>query len=482
MARVRRSGVAAIAALAIISPFATVGRAFAAGSASAGYGARATLSGPVTTGTVINPLSAHPLDLSQHGYVQQEFFASGTARAFTATAAPSDGRWSVTPTTSAEYRTRILVRRPSSASRFNGTVVVEWMNVSGGESAPDWDYLNPELMREGYAYVGVSAQALGVNGGTPLLGLPGSSGSGGLVNEEPERYGSLHHPGDQYAYDMYAQIGAALRSSTGAALGGLRPKHVIAVGESQSAFYLTTFANAFQPRSHAFDGIFIHSRGGGGAPLGGRSIAGSLSSGQRIRTDLAVPVFMFETQTDLIQLGYAQAQQPDTRRIRTWEVAGTSHADSFIVGGAAGALGCTTPVNDGPQHIVIQAAFVAFNRWVDGGVSPPSPPPFRLSSTQPPVLALDRYGNVIGGVRTPAVQVPISTLSGAPPPGASAICSLFGSTTPFTPARLQSLYGSTARYRAAYRASLSRAISNGFILPADRAALLAQAAQIDIPQ
>ena len=44
------------------------------------------------------------------------------------------------------------------------------MNESAGESAPDWDYLNPELMREGFAYVAVSAQAVGVNGGTPILG------------------------------------------------------------------------------------------------------------------------------------------------------------------------------------------------------------------------------------------------------------------------------------------------------------------------
>ena len=62
------------------------------------------------------------------------------------------------------------MRRPEDAARFNGTVVVEWMNVSAGESAPDWDYLNPELMREGYAWVGVSAQALGVDGGSSILG------------------------------------------------------------------------------------------------------------------------------------------------------------------------------------------------------------------------------------------------------------------------------------------------------------------------
>ena len=73
----------------------------------------------------------------------------------------------------AGYKTRILVRRPTNPAHFNGTVLVEWMNVSAGESAPDWDFLNPMLMRDGYAYVGVSAQALGVDGGKSLLGTPG---------------------------------------------------------------------------------------------------------------------------------------------------------------------------------------------------------------------------------------------------------------------------------------------------------------------
>jgi hypothetical protein len=190
---------------------------------------------------------------------------------------------------------------------------------------------------------------------------------------------------------------------------------------------------------------------------------------------------MFQTQTDLIELGYAPAQQPDTDRIRTWEVAGTSHADAYEVGPALSLLGCTTPVNDGPQHEVVQAAFRAFTRWVAHGTPPPSPPPFKLSSTHPAALALDSHGNVVGGVRTPAVDVPVSTLSGAAPPGTSELCSLFGQSTPFSPATLTSLYGTKARYLSKYRASLDQAIAKGYILPSSRAELLARAEQVVIP-
>ncbi len=446
------------------------------------YRAVATFSGPVTVGHVIEPLSGLPLDLKRYGYVQQEFFASGTAHALRATSSPSDGSWTIVPTTSATYRTRILVRRPSNPAHFSGTVVVEWMNESEGESAPDWDYLNPALMDSGDTYVGVSAQALGVDGGTPILGAITAGVGKGLVQQEPQRYGTLHHPGDQYALDIFDQIGLGLRSTKLHVLGGLRPRHIVAVGESQSAFYLTTFADTLQPLSHAFDGLFIHSRGGTGAALSGASItSGHSSAGQWIRTNLHVPVFMFETQTDLILLGYAAAQQPNTRDIRTWEVAGTSHADAYLVSSAASVLGCTSPINTGPQHVVVQAAFTDFVRWVVHGTAPPSPQPFRLSSTHPATLALDRHGNVIGGVRTPAVDVPVAALSGAPPPGASVICSLFGSTTQFSPHTLASLYGTSANYLAKYTADLNRSIAGGYVLAADRATLLAQARQVKFP-
>jgi Alpha/beta hydrolase domain len=436
------------------------------------YRAVPTFSRPPNKGAIFEPESAYPLALT-HGYVQKELFASGRATAFKATATPKNGKWSIARTKSASYRTRILVRRPPK-SRFNGTVVVEWMNVTEGEAAPDWDYLNPMLMRAGYAYVAVSDQALGVNGGTSLFGQK----SPGLVGSDPARYGSLHHPGDKYSLDIFAQIGAALHNPKTASqvLGGLRPKHVVATGESQSAYYLTTFANALQPKTHAYDGIFIHSRGGGAAKFDGTITTGPYNV--RVRTDLHVPVFMFETETDLITLHYATAQQPNTHLIRTWEVAGTSHADTLIVGPYTSFLGCTTPINDGPQHIVVQAAFTALAKWVEHATAPPKPKRFQFTAAHPAKLALAADGDVRGGVRTPAVDVPIATLSGAAPKGANETCSLFGSTTPFTKAALVKRYGTAAHYLALYKASLHTAIAHGYVLKADQAGLIAKARKV----
>ena len=48
---------------------------------------------------------------------------------------------------------------------------IEWLNVSGGADAgPDWNATHREIIRSGYAYVGVSAQKVGVEGGPSKRG------------------------------------------------------------------------------------------------------------------------------------------------------------------------------------------------------------------------------------------------------------------------------------------------------------------------
>ena len=76
--------------------------------------------------------------------------------------------------------------------KFNGTVLVEWLNVSGGIDAPAvWMMAHREIARAGYAYVAVSAQKVGVDGGQTITGIDMS-----LKKQDPERYSDLSHPGD----------------------------------------------------------------------------------------------------------------------------------------------------------------------------------------------------------------------------------------------------------------------------------------------
>src|SRR5262245_45700536 len=84
---------------------------------------------PTVTGPITGPgdafLASTTIDLNALGYVQDEFFISGTATSYTsATPLGSDGEWTATPDATAPYETRILVRRPADPARFNGTVVI----------------------------------------------------------------------------------------------------------------------------------------------------------------------------------------------------------------------------------------------------------------------------------------------------------------------------------------------------------------------
>jgi hypothetical protein len=442
----------------------------------------AILSGPLTAGRIVEPACPRPVNLARHGYVEEEYVASGTARAYQGEDLEADGSWVVSSCATAPYRTRVVVRRPAERRFFSGTVLVEWLNVSGGvEAAPDWAYLHQEILRRGHGYVAVSAQAFGVSGGTALLATPGVAPHGGLVAAQPARYGTLVHPGDRFSFDLFSQVGAALRLGRHPpALGPLRPTSMVAMGESQSAFFLTTYVNAVHHDSEVYDGFLVHSRGGdaaspSGIPRGDPAVPG----GVRIRTDVRVPVLTLETETDLgPRLDYARARQPDTERIRTWEVAGTAHADAYLVGSFVDMLGCGVAVNDGPHHVVALAALRALERWVAEGTSPPVAPPLQLASLSPPVIARDGLGNALGGVRTPAVDVPVATLSGDPPEGASELCSLFGSTVPFDATTLKSLYRDKHAYRSAHEAALDAAITAGFLLDDDRETLRARAEEV----
>jgi hypothetical protein len=124
------------------------------------------VTGPVVPATGIDLPGTTSFNLRKVGYEQSEYFLSGTASSYTSGSTLNpDGRWSVTTAQTAPYKTRIVVYRPINSKRFDGTVVAEWLNVSGGADAgAAWLTDHVQMIRSGMVYVGVSAQAIGVNG------------------------------------------------------------------------------------------------------------------------------------------------------------------------------------------------------------------------------------------------------------------------------------------------------------------------------
>jgi hypothetical protein len=360
---------------------------------------------------------------------------------------------------------------------------VEWLNVSGGlDAAPDWIFTHRELMRRGAAWVGVSAQKIGVEGGGSLIGLP----SHGLVGTNPARYGGLHHPGDRFSYDIFAQVGEAVRRPSGTILDGLHVERVLGIGQSQSAFRLTTFANEIDPVAPVYDGFLVHARGGAAAPLDDdEDVAASLRGDPvAFRPDLRVPVLCVESETDVMILRYLAARQDDDDSFVLWEMAGTSHGDmyTFVVGpidtghlpltrlAAAWlpvtevyGMGLEKPVNAGPQHYVMNAAVSQLDRWVRHGSRPSAAPRLAVSDG---ILVTDEQGNAKGGIRTPHVDVPTAVLSGLGN-GGHPVAFLCGSTSPFDGRTLRALYPSGDVYRERFSDATDTAVAAGFLLADD---------------
>ena len=470
------------------------------------------------------PFSSSSLDLNQFGYVEQEFLISGTAQAYHSNAPLlADGRWDsqANPGAVSSYTTRILVRRPSNPSRFNGTVLVEWFNVSGGaDGTPDWGFAHREMVREGYAYVGVSAQFIGVQALQAWESGPNA------------RYQSVFHPGDSFSYDIYGQAGLAVTAPCAGCpkpLGSLtgRVRAVIAIGESQSAGRLHTYVNAIHPLHRLYQGFLLHSDLAA-APLSQSFAAQSTTlipppTGvpatpdqfaapvALVRSDLPNPVHVLQSETD-VQFAVGLHAQPDTSKFRLWELTGTAHGDQYLLAQTAAdatksgidissITNCgDPPINRGPHTYGVRAAVFSLNRWVRYGIAPPIAP--RIATATPGVVTRDpTTGLALGGIRLPQIAVPIETLTGQRPAAAVSanfFCLLFGASDGWShnpdsydlnPAldpqlvepNLFALYPTHRSYVRRVAEAALKSAAAGFLRPRDLLEIIIDAERADVP-
>jgi hypothetical protein len=357
------------------------------------------------------------------------------------------------------------------------------------------------------------------------------------------RYLSIAHPGDSWSYDIFSQAGMAILHGNPRPLGSLTPRihELIAEGESQSAFRMLTYYNAIQSEARIYQGFLIHSTGTG-AVLS-QSSAGAGPSGANpipppagvpatpdipvpptafVRSDLSQPVLFLNTETDISVLGagFSVHNQPDSNTLRIWEIAGTTHADAYLLkfaGADAAQSGLAVPpfncgdppINVGPETFAVRTATHELAIWTRSPRLRPATGP-RLSVhivTSPQTAAvIDRdpaTGNARGGIRYPQITVPIETLSGIRPPTAAAgnpNCILFGATDPWddntdawdgvagldpspTPEpSLAALYGTRLNYLIRYDLATFQSVLEGFLLFRDTDEMLDLAKAANVPQ
>jgi hypothetical protein len=387
-------------------------------------------------------------DLAAAGYVEEEFYLSGEADGYSTTGEllASD----------VPYTTRIIVRRPTDPKRFNGTVLTEWQNVTAGYDL-DALWSAEQITSGGYAWVGVSAQRVGVDQ---------------LRGWSPARYGELDVTGqgrftaDELSYDVFAQAAEALRSRDGAApLGPLRAETVLAIGASQSAGRMTVYYDHVLPQTEAVFDAYAY-------------IVGSAPSRKG-----AEPVFHVLSETDV----RTPVRRADDDRYRRWEVAGTAHSGWYGQEyrepvltrdlGAAPTYDCDRPpFSRAPLHHVLGAAYHHLVRWADRGVRPPSAPVLEFAPDG--TKARDELGLARGGIRLSQVAVPTALNTGDN--SGESFCFLFGTHVPFDDDRLDRLYRSHGGYVSAVRRADIRNVRAGYLLPDDARENLREAVGSDI--
>lgn len=387
-------------------------------------------------------------DYAEAGYSLKEYLVSGTAHTYT------------NPPTTAPYKTRIIVAIPNDPAMFNGTVLVEWENVTAQVPAePGMVWAHTYILRQGYAYVAVNAQKVGADF---------------LRRWDPIRYGAVSHPGDNYSYDIFSQAVEAIRNPIGLdSMAGLNVERVIGYGQSQSAGRLNSYVNLAQNDANVVDAMIIQADGGQ----------------RKSFPTLQIPLIHFETEDAIHSTPPDPANDPDLYRL--WEVVGTAHVGNeetqslglFTLplnqstgtpisweldqqywehshyGEEGPSLGLTCAGGiEMPMRYALDAAIDALHRWLIDGTPIPQPP--RASFDGGGNLQFDEHGNAMGGLRLPPIEVPVATYN-------ATTCGLLGTTVPFTPEKLLGLYPTHEGYVAQMNAAIDDALSQGIMVEWD---------------
>lgn len=436
----------------------------AAGGAQAQDLAWTTVAAEETPGSLgrLYPFFAANRDLAFEGYVEQEVFVSGQATPLSAPYGAAPGELATATGPARPFKTRVLVRRPDRPERFNGVVIVEWLNDSNGFDADNvWLALQDHLIASGYAWIGVSAQGFG--------------GVEALRAWSPARYGDLRIENggamaqEPLSLDIFRQVAAGLRNSDITHLmGGLKPTTVIATGQSQSAIWLAGFINAGLARAQTIDAFLLIS-----------------ATGAKIDPATPAPVLRVVAEGDAATSD-AERQPEDSAHFRQWEIAGTSHVDRHLraarepvqlrdLGASVQATiapKCTiTAIGTTPPAYMVEAAGLdSLVAWSRGGSPIPTAPRLVRQLDAEGRLHRNTLGLSSGGIRLPDIAAPVGLNVGKN--SGAAACGSQGYYLPFDIHKLRTLYSSPTTYRRAVARSVRENIAAGFLLPKDGALIL----------
>ncbi|BDT67235.1 hypothetical protein os1_14100 [Comamonadaceae bacterium OS-1] len=260
------------------------------------------------------------------------------------------------------------------------------------------------LVREGYAWIGVSMQRNGIEAMKKWNPARYSRLSVAASNTDPADGSAVDHAnpqimavgGDVLAWDIFSQVGRSAADGRSQMMGGLKAQKLIAAAESQSTIKVSTYYNSIQPLHRVFDGFLLYDRSG------------------VLRTDVGTKTIAIGTEIFTLLMG--QPPQDDTDHQRWWELNGASHFSLDEV-----------------------------QSYVD------------------PMLVRDANGQILGGIRTAAQDAPIAANAGTG--NGPWFCGPSGNHVDFTPAQLCRRYASHANYVARVQAIVNANVRSRVLLP-----------------
>ncbi len=443
-----------------------------------------------------------PEDLKKIGYLEEEFFVSGTANVYDwLQPGPAVVRTPNTP-----YTTRVLVRRPISKRKFSGNAVVEMLNPSNlFDLNIGWAISHKQFVRNGDAWVGITAKPVSVvtlksfnPGRYAALSWPNPLSLEDSRNCATVGRDSSRSTENGLVWDIFSQVGAWLKSRDrtnplvyGEAERSAHPvEHLYGWGYSQTGSFLYTYVNAIHPLDVKADGKplydgYLIATSSGPTPINQCAPLIPTGDPRRQIRGLGVPVVRVMTGSDYLRTMAARLPDSDAAPdlLRNYEIAGSAHATphelefaaapaDIIKGGrAVPPMECNEgPRSRFPNSVAFNAIFRNLDLWVRKGTAPPRVEPIAVVNGAP---VLDKFGNVTGGVRSPYVDVPTSTWFGNAT-GAS-FCIIAGYERPFDEARLRALYPTKTAYLNAVTANVAKLVAERAMTKEDGADLRAEA-------
>lgn len=444
--------------------------------------AKPTITGPIRGGKFGWPFAGYFGDISQKGYVEEEYFMEGSAQRYRVVGEQGrDGKWTLEEREPSAYKTRFVVHRPTDPAKFNGTVIVEWGNVSSGYEIALADAL--ELYEEGFVFVLATVQPAAITG---FANKPQ-----GLLAWDPARYSGLHIESDGASYSIFTQIARAVGKERTAAgpdpLAGLDVKHLIGIGGSQSGGRVQTYLNGIQPQEQVFDAMLPFLNAGSicdFSDVPGHHDPTAPESKPHppifslVRDDITIPAIVLNSQTECGP--YTFFSQPDTELLHVWEIPGAAHIGeklSQILRRKTDRDGLTNSLEDCRPFPIsnmlwqpsLAAALLQLHQYLNGAGTLRTYP--RIQRTSGANYAVDEHENVKGGIRLPELEVPTASY-----PPVSLRLGLGGAMLPFSAEKLKRLYPTHEAYVQKVAAAVQTALEEG-VITARRAAAYQRMAQ-----